>query len=137
VDVDDVVVVVVGSLLVVVEVVVSSVVGGESAKAAATPTEKRITAPTPAMSSLSGMERIIFADREPYFRSAASRRTTHRGHAAITLRHAVPEDASAIGAVFDAAVRTAWSYLGDLVAEPMFTPEDWSGLWPTSRRRMR
>jgi ribosomal protein S18 acetylase RimI-like enzyme len=37
-------------------------------------------------------------------------------------------DAPAIGAVFDAAVREGWTYLGDLAAEPMFTPEDWEQL---------
>jgi len=46
----------------------------------------------------------------------------------ITLRPAVPADAAAIGAVFDAAVRAGWTYLGDLVAEPMFTPQDWDQL---------
>jgi ribosomal protein S18 acetylase RimI-like enzyme len=46
----------------------------------------------------------------------------------ITLRPAVREDASAIGAVFDAAVRAGWTYLGDLVAEPMFTSQDWEQL---------
>ena len=46
----------------------------------------------------------------------------------ITLRGAVPEDAPAIGAVFDAAVRESWTYLGDLALEPMFTPEDWEKL---------
>jgi ribosomal protein S18 acetylase RimI-like enzyme len=46
----------------------------------------------------------------------------------ITLRPAVPADATAIGAVFDAAVRTGWTYLGELVAERMFTPQDWNQL---------
>jgi ribosomal protein S18 acetylase RimI-like enzyme len=46
----------------------------------------------------------------------------------ITLRPAVREDAPAIGAVFDAAVRAGWTYLGDLVAEPLFTPQDWDQL---------
>jgi ribosomal protein S18 acetylase RimI-like enzyme len=46
----------------------------------------------------------------------------------IALRRAVQADAAAIGAVFDAAVRTGWTYLGDQVAEPMFTPEDWERL---------
>ena len=46
----------------------------------------------------------------------------------ITLRPAVPGDAPAIGAVFDAAVRTGWAYLGDLAAEPMFTPQTWDRL---------
>jgi ribosomal protein S18 acetylase RimI-like enzyme len=46
----------------------------------------------------------------------------------ITLRRAVREDAPAIGAVFDAAIRAGWTYLGDLIAEPMFTPRDWDQL---------
>jgi ribosomal protein S18 acetylase RimI-like enzyme len=46
----------------------------------------------------------------------------------ITLRPAVPADAAAIGAVFDAAVRAGWAYLGDVAAEPMFTPQDWDQL---------
>jgi len=46
----------------------------------------------------------------------------------ITLRRAVREDAPAIGADFDAAVRAGWTYLGDLVAEPMFTSEGWDRL---------
>lgn len=50
------------------------------------------------------------------------------GPARITLRAAEPGDASAIGAVFDAAVRAHWTYLGDLVAEPMFTLQDWDQL---------
>ena len=46
----------------------------------------------------------------------------------ITVRPAVPADAAAIGAVFDAAVRTGWTYLGELIAEAMFTPQDWDQL---------
>jgi ribosomal protein S18 acetylase RimI-like enzyme len=46
----------------------------------------------------------------------------------ITLRPAVRQHAPAIGAVFDAAVRAGWTYLGDLVAEPMFTSQDWDQL---------
>jgi len=46
----------------------------------------------------------------------------------ITVRPVVREDAPAIAAVFDAAVRAGWTYLGDLVAEPMFTPGDWEQL---------
>jgi ribosomal protein S18 acetylase RimI-like enzyme len=46
----------------------------------------------------------------------------------ITLRPAAAEDAAAIGAVFDAAVRAAWSYLGELSAKPMFAPRDWDQL---------
>jgi ribosomal protein S18 acetylase RimI-like enzyme len=48
--------------------------------------------------------------------------------AGITLRPAAPGDAMAIGAVFDAAVRAGWIYLGDLVTEPMFTPRNWDQL---------
>jgi ribosomal protein S18 acetylase RimI-like enzyme len=44
---------------------------------------------------------------------------------AISLRRAVAADAQAIGAVFDAAVREGWTYLGDLAREPMFGPEEW------------
>jgi ribosomal protein S18 acetylase RimI-like enzyme len=46
----------------------------------------------------------------------------------IEIRAAVAADAPAIGVVFDAAVRAGWSYLGELVAEPLFTPEDWERL---------
>jgi ribosomal protein S18 acetylase RimI-like enzyme len=46
----------------------------------------------------------------------------------ITLRRAVPADAPAIGAVFDAAVRDGWTYLGSLVEEPMFGAEEWEQL---------
>jgi ribosomal protein S18 acetylase RimI-like enzyme len=44
------------------------------------------------------------------------------------IRPAVREDAQAIGAVFDAAVHRGWTYLGDLVEQPMFTAEDWDQL---------
>jgi ribosomal protein S18 acetylase RimI-like enzyme len=46
----------------------------------------------------------------------------------ITLRPAVRQDAPAIAAVFDAAVRAGWTYLGDLAAGPMFTAQDWDQL---------
>ena len=46
----------------------------------------------------------------------------------INLRRAVAGDAQAIGAVFDASVRAGWSYLGELVHEPMFSPDDWEKL---------
>jgi ribosomal protein S18 acetylase RimI-like enzyme len=45
--------------------------------------------------------------------------------AAITLRPARSDDALAIGAVFDAAVRAGWKYLGELAERPMFEPDDW------------
>jgi ribosomal protein S18 acetylase RimI-like enzyme len=38
------------------------------------------------------------------------------------------DDAPSIAAVFDAAVRAGWAYLGELVAEPMFTAGDWEQL---------
>lgn len=43
----------------------------------------------------------------------------------LTIRRAEPEDAQAIGAVFDVAVREGWKYLGELAAHPMFPPEEW------------
>ena len=42
-----------------------------------------------------------------------------------SIRRAVPGDAQKIGAVFDAAVRQAWTYLGELARNPMFPPEEW------------
>jgi ribosomal protein S18 acetylase RimI-like enzyme len=47
---------------------------------------------------------------------------------AIQVRRAHAADAQAIGAVFDASVRTGWTYLGELVDRPMFTPADWDRL---------
>jgi ribosomal protein S18 acetylase RimI-like enzyme len=46
----------------------------------------------------------------------------------ITVRPAVAADAAPIGAVFDAAVRAGWTYLGELVHQRMFTSEDWDQL---------
>jgi ribosomal protein S18 acetylase RimI-like enzyme len=43
----------------------------------------------------------------------------------ITIRRATAADAQAIGAVFDAAVRAGWSYLGDVAQTPMFPPDEW------------
>ena len=43
----------------------------------------------------------------------------------ITIRRAEADDAQKIGAVFDAAVREGWKYLGELAARPMFPPEEW------------
>jgi ribosomal protein S18 acetylase RimI-like enzyme len=45
--------------------------------------------------------------------------------ASISIRPAKAEDAQAIGAVFDAAVRAGWTYLGELAREPMFPPNEW------------
>src|SRR5881396_2109651 len=44
------------------------------------------------------------------------------------IRRAVAGDAQAIGAVFDAAVREAWTYLGAIAREPMFPPDEWNTL---------
>jgi hypothetical protein len=46
----------------------------------------------------------------------------------ISIRPAVANDAQSIGAVFDAAVRDGWTYLGELARKPMFPPEDWDKL---------
>jgi ribosomal protein S18 acetylase RimI-like enzyme len=43
----------------------------------------------------------------------------------IRLRRAAAADAQGVGAVFDAAVRVGWTYLGDVVESPMFPPEEW------------
>jgi ribosomal protein S18 acetylase RimI-like enzyme len=43
----------------------------------------------------------------------------------VTIRPATAGDAPAIGAVFDAAVRAGWTYLGELAQTPMFGPEEW------------
>jgi ribosomal protein S18 acetylase RimI-like enzyme len=43
----------------------------------------------------------------------------------ISIRSAAASDARKIGAVFDAAVREGWAYLGDLAKEPMFPPGEW------------
>ena len=45
-----------------------------------------------------------------------------------SIRPAVASDAQKIGAVFDAAVREGWTYLGDLAREPMFPPAEWDKL---------
>jgi ribosomal protein S18 acetylase RimI-like enzyme len=46
----------------------------------------------------------------------------------IGIRRATADDAREIGAVFDAAVRAHWTYLGELAQKAMFTPEDWDRL---------
>ncbi len=50
------------------------------------------------------------------------------GSAHIEVRRAAMDDAQAIGAVFDAAVRAGWTYLGELAQKPMFAPQDWDQL---------
>src|SRR5436309_3636933 len=46
----------------------------------------------------------------------------------VNVRAARPGDAQPIGAVFEAAIREAWRYLGKLVDEPLFSPADWDQL---------
>ena len=46
----------------------------------------------------------------------------------VTLRRADAGDAPAIGAVFDAAVRGGWTFLGELAQRPMFTAQQWDEL---------
>ena len=55
----------------------------------------------------------------------SKRRWQARDSVVLTIRRAKPEDAQAIGAVFDAAVREGWKYLGEIAAQPMFPPEEW------------
>jgi GNAT superfamily N-acetyltransferase len=43
----------------------------------------------------------------------------------ISIREAVATDASAIGMVFDAAVRKGWTYLGELAQQSMFSAQEW------------
>lgn len=46
----------------------------------------------------------------------------------VEVRRARRDDAQAIGAVFDAAVRAGWTYLGERVEKPIFAPHDWDQL---------
>lgn len=46
----------------------------------------------------------------------------------ISIRRAVGDDAQHVGAVFDAAVREGWPYLGELSQKPMFPPEEWDNV---------
>ena len=46
----------------------------------------------------------------------------------LHVRPATADDAQAIGAVFDAAVRAGWTYLGELAETPMFSPQEWDEL---------
>src|SRR5438552_18056919 len=50
------------------------------------------------------------------------------GSSEVEVRRATADDAQAIGAVFDAAVRAGWTYLGELAQQPMFAPKDWDQL---------
>lgn len=46
----------------------------------------------------------------------------------VAVRRATANDARAIGAVFDAAVRASWTWLGEPAEKPMFAPKDWDQL---------
>jgi hypothetical protein len=46
----------------------------------------------------------------------------------IAVRGAVAGDPQAIGAVFDAAVRAGWTFLGERVQRPMFSAQYWDEL---------
>src|SRR5215467_4224508 len=50
------------------------------------------------------------------------------GSSGVKVRRATADDAQAIRAVFDAAVRASWTYLGELAQKPMFAPADWDQL---------
>jgi GNAT superfamily N-acetyltransferase len=43
----------------------------------------------------------------------------------VLLRAATADDAAAIGAGFDAAVREGWAYLGEMVQRPLYEPAYW------------
>jgi ribosomal protein S18 acetylase RimI-like enzyme len=46
----------------------------------------------------------------------------------LSIRRAEAGDAQQIGAVFDAAVREGWPYMGELSRNPMFPPQEWDEL---------
>jgi ribosomal protein S18 acetylase RimI-like enzyme len=46
----------------------------------------------------------------------------------VEIRRASADDAEAIGAVFDSAVRVGWAYLGEIVESPLFAADDWDRL---------
>ena len=47
---------------------------------------------------------------------------------AVRIRRATAADASAVADVFDAAVAAAWTHLGGLEREPLFTAGEWRDL---------
>jgi ribosomal protein S18 acetylase RimI-like enzyme len=49
-------------------------------------------------------------------------------HREIAVRRATADDAQAIGAAFDAAVRATWTWLGELAETPMFARDEWDKL---------
>ncbi len=59
---------------------------------------------------------------------AAVRAPAAGSTAAPTVRRATAADAPAVGAVFDAAVRAGWTFLGPVAQQPMFTPAHWDDL---------
>ena len=50
------------------------------------------------------------------------------GSGGVELRRGTADDAQAIGAVFDSAVRDGWTFLGDQAKRPMFSAKHWDGL---------
>jgi ribosomal protein S18 acetylase RimI-like enzyme len=60
--------------------------------------------------------------------AADARTAAGPGPGAVRVRRGTAADAAAIGAVFDAAVRAGWTYLGALTQQPMFTAADWDRL---------
>jgi hypothetical protein len=50
------------------------------------------------------------------------------GTSNVAVRSATADDAQAIGAVFDAAVRAGWKYLGELAEKPLLALQDWDRL---------
>ncbi len=49
------------------------------------------------------------------------------GSSEVEVRRATTDDAQAIGAVFDAAVRAGWTYLGELAQKPCTASEPDAG----------
>jgi ribosomal protein S18 acetylase RimI-like enzyme len=49
----------------------------------------------------------------------------------VTIRRATADDAQAIGAVFEAAVRDGWTFLGEVVQRSWFSKSDWDELVAT------
>jgi ribosomal protein S18 acetylase RimI-like enzyme len=65
---------------------------------------------------------------ESHFPASIFQPPSSSGERMISVRTAVSNDAQKIGAVFDAAVREGWTYLGPLAQEPMFRPDEWNRL---------
>jgi hypothetical protein len=57
------------------------------------------------------------------------------GSSEVEVRRATADDARAIGAVFDAAVRAGWTYLGELARSRCSRRRTGTSSWPTTARR--